>query len=157
MFPTSVGFGITFFIVISFLLEDWRKLFEPRTLTGVLIGTGILGLIGIGMLFYGIKGLLKIWANFFRIVYSRHYVFSGQRLAIALGEPKFTGLDEGESMKYHIGNNTFVIPNFCSPKNQENLFRYYPLVRVWYVPSTGILVKVETLMQDIKKTKVTKH
>lgn len=144
MFPTSVGFGIALAMVIVFLGSDWSKSPETSQLAFALIASAILGLVAVGMLFHGIRSLIKICGNFLRIAYSRHCVFSGQSLASVEGQPRFTGLDEGETMEYHVGNRTFTIDD-CSPAGREKLLNNYNQVRVWYVSSTDILVKVEKL------------
>lgn len=144
IFPIIVGLGIASFVINALIFADWTQEMERSSLAFFLGGYGILGLIAFAMIFYGIKTLIIIWRKFLRLSASRQYFSFGQSLAMVEGYPKFTGLNEGEIMKYHVEDCTFILTD-CSPAGIEPLLANHKSVRVWYVPTANVLVKVEKL------------
>jgi hypothetical protein len=126
---------------------------------------GFLGLLGIGV---SIQMLIKTWTTFARIVRSHLYFGSGQPLSSVEGPPTFSGgrrslgRTGGKSPdKLEVGGRRFDL-NHCwrvselLKLSRVNFVGAEPLasgiatgftlqvpLRIWYVPATGVLARVE--------------
>lgn len=133
-----------------------------------LFALGLVGFLGLAGLVISIQMLVKIWATFFRIVRSRAYFVTGRPLAYIEGLPTFSGgrrsgyRSGGKPPdKLEVGGRKFDL-NHCRrvgellkvarrnflgaealPSGLAYGFTLKAPLRVWYVPPTGVLVRVE--------------
>ncbi|HKZ77035.1 MAG TPA: hypothetical protein VJ124_01840 [Pyrinomonadaceae bacterium] len=151
--------------------EQWeRGNFQNLLALGLV---ALLGLLGMGI---SIQMLVKIWATFFRIVRSRAYFVTGRPLAYTGGLPTFSGgrrvmwRSGGKSPdKLEVAGRKFDL-NHCwrvrelLQLGERNFLGSEPLasgiaagfwlkapLRVWYVPLTGVLARVDIQLPGQKE------
>lgn len=133
-----------------------------------LLGFGLLGLVGLLVVAIFARWLVRVWMTFFRIVHARFYVRPGKPLASVEGLPTFSGgrrsgyrssgkapdtLEVGQ-MKFdlaHCGRVAELLKlgtqDFLGaealPAGLAYGFTLQVPLRAWYVPATGVLVRVE--------------
>jgi hypothetical protein len=132
------------------------------------LGLALIALVGLLVVAVCVRLLVKVWATFFRIVRSHFYVTSGKPLASVEGAPTFSGGRrtgyrssgkppdklEIEGMKFDLKHcwrtgqllelrtKNFVGAE-ASPAGLAYGFTMRVPLRVSYVPSTSVLVRVE--------------
>jgi hypothetical protein len=131
------------------------------------LGLALMALVGLIVVAFSVRALLKVWAVFFRIARSRFHLMAGLPLASVEGVPTFSGgmrsyrsgskppdkLEIG-AMKFDLNHcwrfrNLLKLgtENFLGaealPSGLASGFTLTAPLRVWYVPSTGVLVRVE--------------
>jgi hypothetical protein len=151
--------------------EQWEQ-GNFQNLLGLAVGS-VVGLLGLGV---SIHMLVKIWSTLFRIVRSRVYFETGRPLACVEGQPTFSGgrrsawRSSGKAPdKLEVAGRKFDL-NHCWHVREllklgtRNFLGTEPLalgmtggfslkvpLRVWYVPLTGVLARVDIQLPGQKE------
>jgi len=80
-----------------------------------------------------------------RRFFSRLYVLAGRSLASVEGPPNFNVVDFERFLGFKVGGRYFNLQDDCwlTEADLEKLQQAGGVMRVWYVPSTGVLVNAE--------------
>jgi len=171
--PLFVALAIVAVAVPLAFLLGWQK--SPPNMAAPsgsgnikdLFALALMALVGLIVVAFSVRALIRLWAIFFRIARSRFYLMAGQPLASIEGAPTFSGgmrsYRSGSKPpdKLEVGVLKFDLNHCWRAKNllklgAENFlgaealpsglasgFTLKAPLRVWYVPSTGVLVRAE--------------
>ena len=125
------------YVITGLNLLNFKSVDEPQSAVDIIWGL-FFSLCG------GIGGALYL-GHVKRRLFSRLYVLSGRPLASVVGPPYIYGMDSDDSLGLEVGRRDFDLENDCRLTKVDlgKLERAGGEMRVWYVPSTGVLVHAE--------------
>lgn len=135
---TGISCALLLLYFISGLdLLDFKSAYEPPSADDIFEALFV-------SLFFWLVSALYLGAVKRRL-FSRLYVLAGRPLASAEGAPDFDVVDFDRFLGFKVGGRYFNFQDDCwlTEADLEKLQQAGGVMRVWYVPSTGILVRAE--------------